>query len=58
MESVNVGFQSPMKMSTSKDSYNKGKITQKEVKREIEIQEKQKTPEIKVKVKTKSKKAK
>jgi hypothetical protein len=40
---------------TSKDPYNKGQITQKEVKRETQIQEKQKTPEIKVKVKTKSK---
>jgi hypothetical protein len=42
---------------TSPHIYNKGKITQEEIKREIEIQE-QKTPEIKVKVKTKKAKAK
>lgn len=37
---------------TSKYPYNKGQITQEEVKREIEIKQEQKTPEIKVKVKT------
>jgi hypothetical protein len=39
---------------TSRYPYNKGQITQEEVKRETQTQE----PEIKVKVKTKSKKAK